>query len=244
MDIKWLNVVIDLPAATFDEAGDFWVAVTNTTKGEVHPDHQEFVHLNPAAGDMHLELQRIDEGPPNVHLDLVVEDIPAATAEAVAAGATIVSRPGHSVLTTPGGVPFCIVPYSGEGTKASAIDSTRPHAADQICVDIPHDYFEDDVAFWAKLTGWDPNPAQLPEFRSFQQPRNLPIRILLQQLGADDTGGPRAHLDLSAGKHRRELVDAHIAQGATVRDDRERWTALTDPAGMVYCLTDRPPNVD
>lgn len=244
MDIRWLNAVIDLPASTFDEAADFWAAVTASTKGEIHPEHDEYMHLVPASGDKHLELQRLDSGPPRVHLDLIVDDIPAATDEAVAAGATEVARPGHSVLLTPGGVPFCIVPYFGETTKAPAIDASRPHAVDQICIDVPHEHFDADVAFWSRVTGWAVNPASLPEYRSFAQPAELPLRILLQQLGADDSGAPRSHLDISAGEHQPAIVDAHVAQGATVRDAQEQWTALTAPGGLVYCITDRAPLLD
>ena len=244
MDIRWLNAVIDLPVAAFDQAGDFWAAVTNTSKGDIHPEHDEFVHLNPASGHMHLELQRIDSGPAGVHLDLMVDDIPGATDQAVAAGATVVTRPGHSVLKTPGGVQFCIVPAGSESRKAPAIDSGRPHAPDQICIDVPHDLFEADVAFWSRLTGWPANPAVLPEFRSFAQPAHLPLRILLQQLGADDTGGPRAHLDISAGEHRSAIVEAHVAQGATIRDAQDQWTALVSPGDLVYCITDRSPALD
>ena len=165
MDIKWLEAVIDLPADSFGQASEFWATITNSTKGDVHPEHDEFMHLIPASGDMHLELQRIDDGLPNVHLDLLVEDIAAATDEAVAAGATLVAQPGHAVLKTPGGVPFCIVPFNGSDTKAIAIDPERPHAADQICIDVPHEYFQADVNFWSRLTGWDVHPALLPEYR-------------------------------------------------------------------------------
>lgn len=244
MDIRWLQAVIDIPAPEFDRAADFWASVTNSTKGDVHPDHDEFMHLTPTSGDMHLELQRIEDGPPSVHLDLLVDDIAAATDEAIFAGATLIARPGHAVLKTPGGVPFCIVPFGGEAEKAPAIDPERPHAADQICIDVPHEHFEADVAFWSQLTGWAMDPASDPEYRSLAQPAHLPLHILLQQLGADDTGAPRSHLDISAGEHRSDLVDAHLVRGATIRDEQENWTALIAPGGLVYCLTDRPPALD
>jgi len=244
MEIQWLNAVIDLPADDFERAADFWVAVTGTTRGEVHPDHDEFVHLNPPAGDMHLELQRIDEGPPMAHLDLVVDDIPGWRDRAVAAGSVVVAEPGHVVLRTPGGVPFCVVPHTDETVRAPVIDAARPHAVDQICLDVPHEHFEADVAFWSELTGWSVHDPVFPEFRSFAQPDHLPLRILIQQLGSDDRGGARAHLDISSGDHVRALTDAHVGQGATATSVQRYWTALDDPAGMPYCLTSRPPAGD
>gem|GEM_PF-3463316 len=71
--IKWLNAVIDVPAADFEVAKRFWPAITNTRLGDVHPDHDEFIHLLPELGNMHLELQRIEDGPARAHLDLLVE---------------------------------------------------------------------------------------------------------------------------------------------------------------------------
>jgi len=145
------------------------------------------------------------------------------------------------VLTTPGGVVFCVVPWSGEKQRATPIDPRLPHAVDQICLDVPHDYFEADIAFWSALTGWDVNAPNVPEFRSFDQPESLPLRILIQQLGKDDTGGARAHLDMSCGEHVGELTRVHAAAGASVLDEHKFWTILEDPVGQQYCLTARKP---
>ncbi len=243
MDIKWLTAVIDLPRHVLDVGGDFWAQVSKTTRGEIHPEHPEYCHLNPAEGDMVLELQRIDEGVPGVHLDLVVDDIPGVSERALELGASHVwgTEKTHQVLATPAGVVFCVVPWTNEASRPVAVDPARPHAVDQICIDVPHEGYEDDVAFWADLTGWERNPRRLPEFQSFDQPEHLPLRLLIQQLGADDTGGPRAHLDLAAGSHVASVVEDHVAAGATVLDQRELWTALRDPSGAHYCVTSRRP---
>ncbi len=242
--IKWFNAVIDIPAALFDVAGDFWVELTSTRRGEIHPEHDEFVPLIPEAGDIHLELQRIDAGPARVHLDLAVEDIPAMTERATDLGATLIARPGHAVLQTPGGVPFCIVPHSNEAERAPAIDPVLPHAADQICLDVPHDQFDADVQFWSQLTGWAVNPTELAEYRSFAQPLGLPLRVLIQRLGPEDRGGGRAHLDLSCGEHVSVLTERHQRAGAQIVKTTTHWTSLVDPAGMPYCLTSRQPGAD
>ena len=241
--IKWLNAVIDIPAAHFDLVSDFWIEVTNSRAGEIHPDHDEYVRLLPESGDMHLELQRIDEGSARVHLDLVVDDIPATTERAIEMGATLIARPGHAVLETPGGMSFCIVPYGTESVCAPAIDAAYPHAVDQICLDVPHEQFDADVQFWSAVTGWAVNPARLPEFRSLAQPAELPLRILIQQLGPQDHSGGRAHLDISSGDHVATLTERHQRLGARVVDERTHWTTLIDPAGMPYCLTSRQPRV-
>ena len=59
-----------------------------------------------------------------LHLDWVVDDIAAALARAVAAGATL-EQPvrerhwGHiAVLADPFGHGFCLIPFSGEGYDA------------------------------------------------------------------------------------------------------------------------------
>lgn len=236
-----MQAVIDLPATHFEVAGDFWARVSATRRGEVHPDHPEFTHLIPAGGHMTLELQMIESGPASVHLDLLVSDIPAWTERALACGAHLVAHPGHAVLNTPGGVPFCIVPAGGESRRPPAIDPALPHAVDQICLDIPFAAFDDDVAFWSDFLGWPPNPPARPEFRSFAQPGHLPIRLLLQRMGEDDHGPPRAHLDISSGDHVDAVVARHLDAGATSVARFDHWAVLLDPAGMRYCVTARSP---
>ncbi len=242
LNARWVQAVIDIPARDFATAASFWAHITASELGPQHPDHPEFIHLRPAYGDMHLELQRIENGPPSVHLDLLVDDIAAATELALAAGAELVANSGHAVLRTPGGVPFCLVPFSGESQRQAAIDPDLPHMVDQICLDVPYSSFDDDVAFWSQLTGWAVNPPQLPEFRSFAQPGQLPLRLLIQRLGADDAGGARAHLDISCGENVAVLTERHIAAGASLVVTHEFWTALSDPAGLHYCLTGRQPS--
>ncbi len=234
--------MIDLPVEGFDEAADFWVAVSATTPGEIHPDHPEFMHLLPRTGDTHLEIQRIDDGPAGAHLDLLVDDIAAWTDRAIERGAQLIDRPGHAVLATPGGVRFCIVPHRDEAERAPVIDPARPHAIDQICLDVLPGRFEADVAFWAALTGWNgADSASYPEFRWFDQPATLPVRLLVQRLGADDPGPARAHLDISAGDHVDAVVAHHVALGARPVRRHERWVALADPAGGLYCITRTQP---
>ncbi|MGL5910814.1 MAG: VOC family protein, partial [Phycicoccus sp.] len=72
-----------------------------------------------------------------------------------------------------------------------------------------------------------------------ERPRRIPFRLLLQRL--DDAGGTvRAHVDLACTDRVASTV-RHLALGARVLREREFWTVLSDPAGRVYCLTDRDP---
>ena len=241
MTVRWLQAVIDIPADRFAEASEFWRTVSASSFGAVHPDHDEFVHLVPADGDMHLELQRTNDDQLGVHLDLLVEDIDENARRATDLGARLVSHPGHAVLKTPGGVRFCLVPFSGESKGAPAIEHPVPHAVDQICLDVTAEHFDAEVAFWSALTGWKPNPQALDEFCSFAQPPSLPIRLLLQRLGRNHSAGARAHLDLSCGDDVAAVVDWHVSLGATVVESHQHWTVMNDPAGMPYCLTGRQP---
>lgn len=243
VSINWLQAVIDVPAERFELAAEFWTTITNSSRGEIDSSHDEYLHLVPPSGHMHLELQRTDANTAGAHMDLLVDDIDAVVEQACALGATLVTQSTHAVLQTPGGVPFCVVAHNGESERAPVIDSALPHAVDQICLDVPAEHFETDIAFWSQLTGWSVNPPRSPEFRSFDQPAHLPLRILIQRLGDDDTGGPRSHLDISCGDHVAQLTERHEAAGATATEHFKRWTLLADPVDMPYCLTARPPSV-
>lgn len=49
--------------------------------------------------------------PQQLHLDVMVEDVPTATAAVLALGAT--ARPGAGVFADPAGHPFCLIPRPG-----------------------------------------------------------------------------------------------------------------------------------
>lgn len=72
----------------------------------------------------------------------------------------------------------------------------------------------------------------------------MPLRILLQRLGAADTGPARAHVDFCCDDVAAERA-RHEALGATAERIAEHWVTLCDPVGLQYCITDRtPPPVD
>jgi hypothetical protein len=220
-----MTAFLDLPAAEFDEAVTFWRAVTGYGLSAPRGETGEFATLVPPAGDAYLRVQRVDDGPSGLHLDL---HAPGQTFE---------------VRRSPGGLPFCLV----SGTEADRpepstwADGNRS-LVDQVCLDIPPEIYDTECEFWADLTGWELFAGGRPEFRRLRKPARRPLNILLQRL--DTPGGPvRAHLDL-ATEDRDAETRRHEALGASVVAVHSGWTVMRPPAGPVYCITGRVPGAD
>jgi hypothetical protein len=218
----WLTAFLDFPAVDFARGVAFWQAVTATALSPARGDHGEFATLVPADGDAFLRVQRLGDGPARIHLD--------------------VHRAGQEfqILTSPGGFTFCAVP-AGESVRPAPVVWPGGHASlvDQICLDIPADRYDEECAFWAEQTGWEPRTGSRPEFRYLERPAGLPFRLLLQRL--DELSGPaRAHLDLATTDRAAE-TRRHLGLGASAVTRLDRWTVMRDPAGLAYCLTDRDP---
>ncbi len=238
MTIRWVTAFLDLPAASYDEAVRFWSTATGTSASSRRGEHDEFVTLLPQHGDAWLRVQRVDDGPGGVHLDLHVEDVTPFAWRAVSLGATEVMREdGLVVLRSPGGLPFCVVDWGGETTRADP----QPGVVDQVCLDIPPAHLEGEVAFWSDLTGWELRHGAATEFFVLRRPAGQPIRLLLQRLDDDPGTGVTAHLDLAAGDERDEVAQRHVALGARLLRERRSWLTLRDPAGHEYCVTGRDP---
>jgi len=219
---SWITAFLDLPAAEFDAAMAFWRAVTGYDLSAPRGETGEFATLVPPTGDAHLRVQRVDDGPSGVHLDLH------------APGQTFEVR--HSA----GGLPFCLVPgtESDRPVPTTWADGNRS-IVDQVCLDIPPELYDAECAFWADLTGWELFSGGRPEFRRLRKPADQPLNILLQRL--DEPGGPvRAHLDLATDDRDAE-TRRHEALGASVVAVHSGWTVMEPPAGPVYCITGRVP---
>ncbi|WP_037695170.1 VOC family protein [Streptomyces scabiei] len=234
--IRWTYAFVDRPMAGFERACAFWAAVTATELSEPRGDRGEFVTLLPDTGDACVKAQGVLSGAGGAHLDLAAEDVPALVDRAVRLGAEVVApNDGWAVLRSPAGLLFCAVPWHGESARPPVVDGSR---LDQVCLDVAPAEFEDEVAFWAALSGWDSYPGSLPEFHVLRPPTGLPVRILLQRL---DTPRPAsAHLDLACAD-----IDAtrarHETLGAAVVARHPHWTVMRDPTGGTYCLTGRSP---
>jgi hypothetical protein len=245
LGLRWTSMFADVPAGAFGRALTFWEQVTGASAGDPAGDQDEFVPLVPRDGDRYLWLQRVGRDSGGWHLDLHVTDLQAAVRWAKGRGARIRGESADLVtLESPGGQPFCLVPESSAARHRPApADWAGAHRSmlDQLCMDIPADRFDAECAFWSELTGWSRDPGDLAEFVRLQVPPRFPLRILLQRLGGDDAGGIRAHADLSADERAPEVV-RHAALGGQVVRVAEHWTTLRDPAGLLYCVTDRHPD--
>lgn len=236
MTVRWTYAFVDRPAPLFERATRFWADVTGTRPSGLRGERGEFTTLVPDGADPCLKVQALDSGDGGVHPDFAVEDVAAFTAVAREAGAGCVAEhEGWAVLRSPGGQLFCVVPWHGEAVRPPVVDGCR---ADQVCLGSGPSAYDTEVAFWARLTGWTSVAGSRPEFHVLQPPPGSPARILLQRFAEE--GPARAHLDLAcadraaARARHEELGASYVATGA-------RWTVMRDPAGGVYCLTDRDP---
>jgi predicted enzyme related to lactoylglutathione lyase len=232
----WL--FLDTPRADAARSWAFWSEVTgwqlSTTRGE----RDEFATLVPAGGDPWLKVQAVADGAGGIHLDLDVDDVAAAAARAERLGAERIGRLGDEVvvLSSPGGLTFCLTPWHGDSLP---LREGAAELVDQVCLDCPVDVHDAEVAFWTALTGWAWADVEEPELTVLRRPAGIAFRLLFQLLG-EPTGPVRAHADLACAD-RQASVARHRAAGASVVEVRDGWTVMSDPVGRVYCLTDRSP---
>ena len=78
--IRWIWAFIDRPLERFDQAAAFWTTVTDSRLSTRRGSDDEFATLLPPSGHSSLKLQGV-RGPGGAHLDLEVNDVPAAIDE-------------------------------------------------------------------------------------------------------------------------------------------------------------------
>jgi hypothetical protein len=111
----------------------------------------------------------------------------------------------------------------------------------QVAIDVPRASYDRELGFWTAVTGVSPRRSVIAEeFHVLDAPTGQPLGLLVQRLGADDTGEVRAHLDWGTTDRAAE-TERHLGLGARVLAQHRRWTVLTDPNGRAYCLTDVQP---
>jgi len=249
MSLRWITVFLDFPAPGFTSGVAFWQEITGYRLSPLRGEAGEFVTLLPPEGDAYLRVQRVSDGPGGCHLDLHIDttaqSLDAVADRAVQLGASVAHRDGDGLIvaSSPGGLPFCLTRWGGEGAVpgplVTAAGTTR---LDTLCIDVPPERFGEECSFWSGLTGWQAKPAPVPGYSYLERPGGppLPARFLLQRLDAARPGQQaRAHADfgctdeLAAGRH--------AGLGAQVVATHEYWTVLTDPAGREYCLVRRDP---
>lgn len=229
----WLQLFLDTPRASFDEAARFWSAATGWEPSLRRGEDEQFLTLLPPAGTPYVKMQAVD-GPPRIHLDLDTRDRAASVSAARELGATTAWRYHDvEVMRSPGDFVFCQTLL--DGTPELVRDGGT--IVDQVCLDVPAEQWDAELAFWQALTGREPERGALPEFVRLVRPGQL--RILVQRLD-EPTGPVRAHPDF-ASADREADTRRHVDLGARLERVHDRWTVLTAPGGQVYCLTDRDP---
>ena len=242
--LDWMHVFIDVPASSAADARAFWSQALCWPTGASWSGHPEFTSLVPAEGDSYAHVQEVDDEP-RIHLDLVVDDIDQARDEAAELGAgTGMRAEGWQVMRSPGGLPFCLCRAPGSGARPPGTrhdDGHRSRLA-QVCIDIPAQEYDREIAFWRALSGWTFSRSGRPELADLMGPPEAPLRLLVQRLGEDDGGTTtRAHIDLGS-----DDIDAEAARlaglGARHLERFEGWAGMEDPVGLVFCVTGKPPD--
>lgn len=246
MRIRWVWAFLDLPEDGFEQAVGYWRSVTATTLSPWRGERQEFATLLPPQGDPWVKVQRVG-GPGGVHVDLDVEGpLEDARDQARGLGAQVLAEVpdddgvlGVVVCRSPGGFVFCLTRWHPDETAAGQVRAGAQSLLDQVCLDVPASRYDDELAFWSALTGWELRRGSVPGFTSLTRPDGIPVRLLVQRL-LEPTGDVRAHVDLACLDREAE-TQRHTTLGATVERVESRWTVLVAPGGRRYCLTDRDP---
>lgn len=232
-------------------AESFWLAVTGSRLSPRRGAGGEFATLLPADGDAYLRFQVVGSAPACGHLDLHVDDVPAAGRRAQELGARVVrSTAGLVVLRSPAGLAFCLVRWAGEAVRPGVVGHGL---VDQVCLDVPAAAADVELDFWAGLTGWarrpdtqppfdrlaqpDARPDTRAQFERLAQPDGMPLQLVVQRVGSPVAG---MHLDLACSDVSAEVL-RQVALGASVQRVSARWTVFRDPVGRRYCVTSRLP---
>jgi hypothetical protein len=242
--VNWVDCLLDVPPDAADVTTSFWGAALGWKVREAWTEHPEFTSLEPPDGESFVHVQVID-GPPRVHIDFTVLELDGERNRLSTLGATAGSRaPDCQVMTSPGGLPFCLITGSRQQAVPGPVRWPDGHATRlvQVCIDSPDRVYEQERQFWLAATGWGLEPSDRPEFGGKSYPPAGPVRLLYQRLGADDRGrSTRAHLDLATDDIPAEVARL-VKLGATRIGPGSGWYALQDPAGLAFCVTGLSPD--
>jgi predicted enzyme related to lactoylglutathione lyase len=102
-----------------------------------------------------------------------------------------------------------------------------------VLVDHPEEAWQEALAFWAGVQGVTPTGEDegQAEYRSLGTIGSVALES--QRTGAGTA--PRVHLDIETDDVAAEVARV-LALGASVLEEREGYTVLRDPAGLVFCV--------
>lgn len=240
-EVRWLTGFLDVAAAAWDPAIAFWTAATGTSLSSVRGEAGQFATLVPPVGDACWRMQRVGAADPGLHLDLHGDPV-LLERDVTERGAYMVSRDEDvTVLRSPGGFAFCIVPDAGTPTgRPSPVDhGGYSSLMDQVCLDVPGALVGLETAFWAGVLGVEPAPStRRAEFTNLPRPDRLGLRLLVQRIGK--AGRVAAHPDLATTDRVAEVARLE-SLGAQTTQVEEFWTVLRAPDGRLFCVTERDP---
>lgn len=234
--VRLRNVQLDVPADRYDATVAFWVDALGATPQAADGP---FTHLRGPASSVGVHLQRLDDGPARIHLDLEAEHPEAAAEELVGRGATRQGTgPCGPVLADPAGLWFCIC-----RTGAVVEELGRPGAGRAalrlVVIDVPRERFEDVLSFWSGVLDVEAKRFG-GEFAAYAHLRDVPapgdrLDLLVQDIG-DDTA--RFHLDLHVTDEAARDAEASrlTALGAREVDAVRHWRTFEDPVGLLLCV--------
>ncbi len=247
----WVDAFLDVPAAQAARVRAFWSAVTGWPESPARGDRGQFRSLVPPAGRPCLRVQELEEGP-RVHVDLMSGAQAADGQRLEALGAQRVMTVGEMpILRSPGSQVLCLVPDDEprppvpRRERAATWPGGHRSRVTHVCLDVPGEVYDEELAFWTAATGWSASPASRPEYAFLTPPGfgadDAPaLRLLLQRLdGVREQA--RAHLDIGADDIGAE-VDRLLALGAVDEGPVATWHVLRDPVvGLPFCVTDQRP---
>jgi len=104
-----------------------------------------------------------------------------------------------------------------------------------VLIDHPVESYDAAASFWSGARGSTRSGAGPPAADPFEPLDALPGGVLLdlQRTGAGTP--PRVHLDLETDDVGAEVARV-LALGATVAEQRDGYTVLHDPGGLVFCV--------
>ncbi|GAA1793262.1 VOC family protein [Planosporangium flavigriseum] len=160
------TLLIDCEESGFRTGVRFWSEALGARARHSGDPKDPFVELPGAAGDLHVELQRVG-APGRYHLDLFAPDVDAEAHRLEALGAEKVRREqAWWVMRAPTGHLFCIIPDSAPSPDDEADDEFDDEFDDEA-----DDEFDDEDGFDHEL---DDGPAEPEPPQAYPRLRSVP----------------------------------------------------------------------